>query len=103
MCIGIEHQVLLVCCQCEPIPVTMVRARLWPATPQHSRLAFSFEFLDWAEALLLECQVAVKDLCKALYFKCPHLVFKVSYQTLHKPTNFFILEERYLFITVGLI
>ena len=80
----------------------MVRARLWSATPQHSSLALSFEFLDWAEALLLECHIAVKDLCKALYFKCPHLVFKVSYQALHKLTkkkiNFLLSEERYLFI-----
>ena len=55
----------------------MVRARLWPATPQHPRLAFCFEVLDWAEALLLECQVALKDFCKAMEFKCPLLVAKV--------------------------
>ena len=76
--IGIEHQISFVVCRCEPIPVTMARARLWPANPQHPKLAFSFDLLDWAEALLLECQVAIKDLCKALYFRCPHLVFKVS-------------------------
>ena len=35
----------------------MVCARLWPATPQYPRLAFCFELLDWAKALLLECQV----------------------------------------------
>ena len=83
LCSGVEHNILLVCCQCEPTPLTMVRARLWPASPQHPRLAFSFDLLNWAEALLLECQVAVKDLCKALYFKCPHLVFKVSVQIHH--------------------
>ena len=55
----------------------MVRGRLWPATPQHPHLAFCFEVLDWAEALLLECQVALKDLCKAMEFKCPHFVTKV--------------------------
>ena len=49
----------------------MVCARLWPATAQRPHLAFTFELLDWAEALLLECQVALKDLCKV---KCPHLV-----------------------------
>ena len=55
----------------------MVRARLWPAAPQRPHLAFTFELLDWAEALLLECQVSLKDLCKALCFKCPHLIIKV--------------------------
>lgn len=74
---GIEHNINLVSCQCEPLVVTMVRARLWPAAPQRPQIAFTFDLLDWAEALLLECQVALKDLCKALYFKCPHLIVKV--------------------------
>lgn len=75
---GTEHNVSFMCCQCEPLTVTMVRARLWPASPQRPTVAFTFELLDWAEALLLECQVALKDFCKALYFKCPHLVAKVK-------------------------
>ena len=64
-------------CGCEPIAVTLVRVRLWPATPQNPRYAFCFDLLDWCEALLLECQVSLKDLCEALYFKCPYLVVKV--------------------------
>ena len=80
--VGAEHNIVFMCCQCETLPVTMVRAHIWPAFPQHPKLAFTFEFLDWAEALLLECQVALKDLCKALYFKCPHLVRKVRIQLL---------------------
>ena len=58
--LGLEHQVLLHCCDCEP---DMVRARMWPASPQFPRLAFSFEMMDWVEALLLECPVAVKEFC----------------------------------------
>ena len=75
--IGYEHNILLICCQCEPVVVTMVRARLWLAAPQRPHLAFTFELLDWAEALLLECQVSLMDFCKALCFKYPHLVVKV--------------------------
>ena len=56
----------------------MVRARIWPSTPQRPNLAFTFDLLDWAESLLLECQVALKDFCKALTLKCPHLVKKVT-------------------------
>ena len=59
--------------------MTMVRARMWPASPQYPRLAFSFEMMDWVEALLLECQVAVKEFCGALYFKCPYVIGKVCY------------------------
>ena len=81
---GIEHNICFVHCQFEPLPVTMVRACLWPSSPQYPHFAFSFDLLDWAEALLLECQVALKDLCKALYFRCPHLVNKVHVLNLAK-------------------
>ena len=77
-CIGEEYNISFVSCLCEPLVVTMARARLWPSSPQRPHLAFTFELLDWAEALLLECQVALKDFCKALTFKCPHLMQKVT-------------------------
>jgi hypothetical protein len=47
----------------------MCRAQLWPATPTNPQYAFSFALLDWAEALLLECQVSLKDFCSALTFR----------------------------------
>ena len=43
-----------------------------------SQYAFTFELLNWYEALLLECQVALKDFCQALAYKLPYLVVKVS-------------------------
>ena len=70
---GLEHNVLLHCCDCEHVTVTMVRARIWPASPQYPRLAFT---MDWVEALLLECHVAVKDFCGALLFKCSSYLFE---------------------------
>ena len=77
----------------------MVRARLWPASPHRPQLAFTFELLDWAEALLLECQVSLMDFCKALCFKCPHLVVKVcDYCTLQLFRPTFSLEKRILLI-----
>ena len=75
---GEEHNIQFVWCACEPLVLTMVRARIWPSTPQRPNLAFTFDLLDWAESLLLECQVALKDFCKALCLKCPHLVKKVT-------------------------
>ena len=55
----------------------MARARMWPASPPFPRLAFSFDLLDWVEALMLECQVAVREFCGALIFKCPYILKKV--------------------------
>ena len=75
--VGEEHNVTFLYCSCEPLIVTMARARVWPSAPKRPQLGFTFELLDWAEALLLECQVALKDFCSAIYFKCPHVVKKV--------------------------
>ena len=72
-----EHNVQVTCCDCEPLPITLVRARLWPATPTYPKYAFTFSLLDWAEALLLECHVSLMDFCSALYFRCPYPVTKV--------------------------
>ena len=73
----LEHNVLFECCDCEPVAVTMAHPRIWPFSPQHPRLACTFDLMDWVEALLLECHVALKDLCGALLFKCPILYEKV--------------------------
>ena len=43
-----------------------MRLRYWPATPSRPSIAFSFALMDWIEALLLECQVAVRDFTLAL-------------------------------------
>ena len=68
--LGGEHDIRFASCACEPLVVTMIRARIWPSSPQRPHLAYTFNLLDWAEALLLECQVSVEDFCKALQFKC---------------------------------
>ena len=88
---GTEHDITFMYCQCEPLVITMIRAQLWPATAQRPHLAFTFGLLDWAEALLLECQVALKDLCKALCFRCPHTCMTTKVQLFdeknHNSTN----------------
>ena len=43
-----------------------MRARLFATTPKQPQLAFTFELLDWFEALMLECQVAAQDFVAAI-------------------------------------
>ena len=74
---GEEHNILFVWCACEPLVLTMVRARIWPSTPQRPNLAFTFYLLDWAESLLLVSSY-FERFCKAFCLKCPHLVKKVT-------------------------
>ena len=77
--IGFEHMVLFKTCGCEDLVVTLVKARLWPATPFNPRLVFTFDLLDWAEALLLESQTALKDFCMSLSYRCPFLFLKLVF------------------------
>ena len=67
-CKGIEHFLLYTVCDCEPSVTTLVRGNIWPATIQRPKLGFSFDLLDWAESLMLECQVAVKDFVRLFIF-----------------------------------
>ena len=77
--IGMEHSIILfVYCICEALAITMARAELWPATPTSPKFAFSFALLDWAESLLLEAQVSLKDFCNSLKFRCHSQVNKVG-------------------------
>ena len=92
---GVEHQLQFISCACEPLPLTLVRARLWPGSAQFLRYAFTFGLLDWAEALLLECHVAMKDFCTALYFKCPFQQPQVKLIVfMHKNAARFFLVEK---------
>ena len=48
--------------------VTLVHLHYWPATPTRPSTAFSFQLLDWIEAVLLECQVSLSDISAAIEF-----------------------------------
>ena len=73
MHVGVEHEVKFVYCDCEALSVTLAQAGLWPATPNNPQVAFTFELLNLMEALMLECQVSLKDFCEAMKFLCPFL------------------------------
>ena len=55
-------------CSCECDAVKLVRFSYWPGSPVNPNVAFSFEFMDLLEALLLECQVAIQDFTQAWSF-----------------------------------
>ena len=76
--LGMEHSVLFMYCDCVTLAVTLTRVELWPATPTHPKCVFSYAILDWAEALLLEAQISVKDFCNSLDFRCRFQAIKVG-------------------------
>ena len=66
--LGVPRHVEVGFCKCKSDTVTLVELGYWPATPSRPNPAFSFSFLDWMEALLLESQVVVQDYSSAVEF-----------------------------------
>lgn len=64
--VGVYHTISVVFCSCETEVETLLHARLFPATPKFPQLAFTFELLDFMEALLWECQVSAHDFVAAV-------------------------------------
>lgn len=69
--LGVQHHVSVTFCKCEEEATTLVRYRLWPASPARPVLAFTFDLLDRCESLLLECQVALSDFVASLRVNLP--------------------------------
>ena len=83
----------------KPLPITMARAKLWPATPTNPHFCFSFNLLDWVEALMLESQVSIKDFCKTVDFRCPFEALKVCCITENVKYNYYFIEKEFVCIT----
>lgn len=64
--LGCYHSVSVTFCTCESEVETLMRCHLFPATPKQPQLAFTFDLLDWLEALMLECQVSAQDFVAAI-------------------------------------
>ena len=66
----------IVCCTCYSVSETLLCQGLWPATPVEPTLAFTTKLLEFALALALvmECQVSIFDLVKALGFTTNPLI-----------------------------
>lgn len=68
----------IVCCTCYSVPEIFLWQGLWPASPVEPTLAFTTKLMEFALALVMECQVSIFDLVKALEFTANPLI-KVCY------------------------
>ena len=66
--VGIPRNISFPFCTCESDCIKLIRLHYWPATSSKPLIAFTFQFLDWLEALLLEYQVAVQDMTQAISY-----------------------------------
>lgn len=56
-------------CDCEAPPVTLRRYGLWAATPTEPRCAYSINFLQWAESLMVTSHVSLRAFIEAVRFR----------------------------------
>lgn len=77
MYIGAPRIISFPFCTCECDAVTLIKFNYWPGSPVNPNVAFSFEFMDLLEALLLECQVAVQDFTQAWSYLITQKLIKV--------------------------
>lgn len=88
--IGVPRQLNISFCKCKSDSLRIMEFGYWPASPSPV-LAFSFLFLDWLEALLLECQVAVNDYSDAVEF-----LLKDKMKTVSNNTKAFFSTHMYI-------
>lgn len=63
---GRQHSIVISCCKCEPEACTLVRFRLWPASPKSPNMAFNFGLMELQRMLFVEAQVSVYAFCNVL-------------------------------------
>ena len=70
---GNQHLKQVAVCNCESHAVTLVRANIWPGSPDKPTIGFHFKLMDLAETLFLHNQVPLKDFAEMLIELVPAL------------------------------
>ena len=76
--VGIPYHLNVQFCKCVPDALRLINLGYWPATPTRPVLAFTFSFMEWLEALLLECQISVQDFSNAVEMMIKEKIMKVG-------------------------
>ena len=82
---GAQRTIRFQFCDCNEEVVTLIKLGFLAATPKRPHVALQFQLLDLLEALLFECQIAVKDFVSALVCisRCPLQVLNYSVSLLY--------------------
>ena len=63
--VGLPRVIHFPFCSCECDAIKLIRCGYWPGTPVTPFVAFSFEFMNLLDSLLVECHVPVQDFTQA--------------------------------------
>ena len=70
---GNQHLKQVAVCNCESHAVTLVRANIWPGSPDKPSIGFHFKLMDLAETFFRHNQVRLKDFSEMLIELVPAL------------------------------
>ncbi|CAB3991032.1 Hypothetical predicted protein, partial [Paramuricea clavata] len=77
---GFYHEIVFEYCNCYTVPESLLQCGVWPATPVEPSVAFTLDLMEMTLRLMMECQVSIHDMLKALdFFKNPLLKSKKIY------------------------
>lgn len=55
---GLQHAIIVKCCEHEPEAITLISNGFWPSTPKQPQVAFDLGFMNLLQHLFLECRVS---------------------------------------------
>ena len=59
---GRLHECLVAFCECEPLPLTLLRHNIWPASTKEPTVGFHLDFMDWVEFLIMEASLSLQSI-----------------------------------------
>lgn len=66
ICTGRQHSIPVLFCNCQSDVVTLLKLRLWAASPKRPTVAFHLDLMEWMRIMFLETQTSLRSMCQML-------------------------------------
>ncbi|XP_046839397.1 uncharacterized protein LOC124433662 [Xenia sp. Carnegie-2017] len=81
---GRQHLKIVEFCQCIKDAEKLIKLQLWPGSSSKPKIAFHFDFMDFAEKFLLESHVSLHKFCSTVEVEYPEMLPRLVCIS-HKP------------------
>ncbi|XP_046862985.1 uncharacterized protein LOC124456634 [Xenia sp. Carnegie-2017] len=71
---GRQHLKIVEFCQCIKDAEKLIKLQLWPGSSSKPKIAFHFDFMDFAEKFLLESHVSLHKFCSTVEVEYPEML-----------------------------
>ena len=82
--LGRQHLKIVEFCQCIKDAEKLIKLQLWPGSSSKPKIAFHFDFMDFAEKFLLESHVSLHKFCSTVEVEYPEMLPRLVCIS-HKP------------------